>query len=148
MIDEVMQAVAATVRRSFADMPVFIGKVDQGLKPPCFCICCERPEMERFLGGRWRCRLPLTLYCFPGSGREQELCAVFEELYHALELIDCGGFLRAARMDAAVRDGVGVFCADYDFFVRWTEKDGAEGGVMLELKLMEKQDMDSSERLN
>lgn len=135
MIHDVIRAVAKAVRRAFPDRAVYLEVVEQGLEEPCFCISCARPAMRRYMGKRWRCSLPVTLHCFPGGdGERTELGEIFERLFSALELIECDGPLRGSNMHAGVRDGVGVFSVDYDFFTEWTEEAEQGPGVMLELR--------------
>lgn len=135
MISDVIRAAAEAVRRAFPDRAVYLEAVEQGLEAPCFCISCARPTMRRYMGKRWRCRLPVILHCFPdGDGERAELGGIFERLVRVLELIDCGGPLRGSNMHADVCDGVGVFSVDYDFFTEWTEEAEDGLGVMLELR--------------
>lgn len=137
VINEVVLAVAQRLRQVFPDVPVYTEDVKQGLEKPCFCVSCAKPVMRRYRGERWHCRLPVKVYCFPGTdGQNGELGGVFAQLFHALELIDCGGALRGSNMQASRSDGVGVFQADYSCFVRWEEKAEQEDGMMLELKLI------------
>ena len=137
MIEKVLHAAAAAVRRAFPEATVYLDAVEQGLEAPCFCLCCAKPRMRRFLGERWRCSLPVTLYCFPGSDeKNSELNGVFDRLFAAMEVIDCEGPLRGGNMQADISDGVGVFRVDYDFFCSYKEAQEDEGSdVMLELLL-------------
>lgn len=136
MIDELIRAVARVLRKAFPEAAVYVEGVEQGLEAPCFCICCEKPVVRRFLGKRWRCSLPVTLYCFPGGEDvRRELNGIFERLFTAMELIDCGGPLRAGSLHASISDGVGIFCAEYDFFAETGSIAETGPGVMLELKL-------------
>ncbi len=138
MVNDVVRSVAKVLRELYPEAEVYTEAVKQGLEAPCFCICCGKPEMRRFMGKRWRYSLPVTLYCFPEEeGEGAELNEIFEQLFGALELIDCFGPMRASGMHASVSDGVGVFCVDYDFFVEW-EKAADTSGMMLELKLLGK----------
>lgn len=135
-MNEVVLAVAQKLRQLEPDMPVYTEDVKQGLEKPCFCISCAKPAMRRYMGTRWHCRLPVTVYCFPGTDeRRGELGNMLGELFYALELIDCGGALRGSGMRASESDGVGIFQVEYGFFVRWAEETEPENGMMLELKL-------------
>ena len=137
VMNEVVLAVASRLRQLYPDVPVYTENVKQGLEKPCFCIACEKPVMRRYMGERWHCRTPVTVYCFPGTdGQNAELDGVFTQLFNALELIDCGGFLRGSNMKASRSDGVGIFQADYSCFVHWKEEAEKEDGMMLELKLI------------
>ena len=137
VMNEVVLAAAQKLRQLYPDVPVYAEDVKQGLEKPCFCISCAKPVMRRYMGERWYCRLPVTIYCFPGTDeRRRELGSVFAQLFHALEVIDCGGALRGSNMQASESDGVGVFRVDYSFFARWEEAAEPEGGMMLELKLI------------
>lgn len=142
MVGEVVRAVARAIRELYPEAEIYTEEVKQGLTEPCFSICCTGPVMRRYMGNRWRCRMPVTVYCFlQGEDKNRELGAIFEQLYGVLELIDCCGPLRACGMHASVSDGVGIFCAEYDFFAEW-EDTAEESGMMLELKLLQ------NERLN
>lgn len=137
VMNEVVLAVAKKLRQLYPDVPVYTENVKQGLEKPCFFITCEKPVMRRYMDARWYCRTPVTVYCFPGADKQNaELGSVFLQMFHALELIDCGGPLRGSNMKASRSDGVGVFQADYSCFVNWKEEVEQGDGMMLELKLI------------
>ena len=137
MINDVILAVARRLRQSFLDVPVYTESVKQGIEKPCFCISCAKPVLRRYMGERWHCRLPVTVYCFPGTGGQNaELGEMFTQMFHALETIECDGAMHGSNMQASRSDGVGVFQVDYSCFIRWEEVDAQEDGMMLELKMI------------
>lgn len=118
MIDEITKAIAKRIYELFgSEYEVYVDKVEQGLKEPCFYIFCVMQDKEIFSQLRHKRRNVFDISYFPKTNQTSELHKVSGKLMDGMcyiELSD-GSKIRGTEMAIETVDDVLHFQVEYNY---------------------------------
>lgn len=125
MQNEITTGIAQKLSEVFGDAcEIHTGELAQGFTEPCFYIAClQSVQTERALGRYLRAHNYEVQYYPAQQAPVQELAAVAETLYDALEYIEADGApVRGTKLRAETEGGVLRFYVSYDVFLLRTKE--------------------------
>lgn len=121
MINAILDAITNALYAEFGDdYEIYTGKIEQGLKEPCFFVRCINPTNELFLGKRRKTTNQFAIHYFPSEEVDiyTECNDMFERLIECLEYIYDGfDAVRGEGFEYNISDGVLIVTVNYEFFV-------------------------------
>lgn len=118
LIDEITKAIAKRIYELFgSEYEVYVDKVEQGLKEPCFYILCVMQDKEIFSQLRHKRRTVFDISYFPKTNQTSELHEASGKLMDGMcyiELTD-GNKIRGTEMAIETVDGVLHFQVEYNY---------------------------------
>ena len=121
MINKIIDAVSIALAEEFGEgYEIYTENIEQGLKEPCFSIVCVNPDINQFLGNRYKRKNLFCIHYFPVSGTDKrsEGFEVTERIFNCLELITLEeDKIRGTNFRVEIDEEVFHFFIDYDLFV-------------------------------
>lgn len=122
MMEELLSAVARALQGAAGETcPVYVGRVEQGLRPPCFLLVPLETVRTPLGQGRYLTRYRLDIHGFPDpAAGVTELYLLGEKLLTAVETVTLpdGDRLRGRGARCEVTDGVLHCFVGYEVIAR------------------------------
>lgn len=124
MINGIIASIGKAINTEFdKEANIYIEKMEQGLKEPCFFILSINTAERKFFNRRYKFNQSFVIQYFPKNKKSsnEEMFIVADRLMGALEYIEQLGteektILRGKNRNYKIVDGVLNFFVDYDFF--------------------------------
>lgn len=124
MINGIIASIGKAINDEFdKEANIYIEKMDQGFKEPCFFILSINTAERKFFNRRYKFNQSFVIQYFPKNKKSsnEEMFIVADRLMSALEYIEQLGteektILRGKNRNYKIVDGVLNFFVDYDFF--------------------------------
>ena len=131
-VGAITSAVSTAVYNAFGDdYEIYIDRVTQGLREPCFLVSCLFGTRGVDLGRRYSRTAQFSVQYFPKvEGDSAEINDALERLLEALDTIEIDGCLLHGRdITGTPHDGMLTVTASYDGFVLREEEQTAMQSV-------------------
>jgi hypothetical protein len=119
MLNEIKNGLVTKLNEVFGDTyAIYTEEIEQDLQKPSFFLLFSNPRQKQVIGKRYFRTHPLVIRYLPSTTNNEEMNAVADRLYDALEYISVGdSLLRGTNMNHEIIDGVLRMNVEFNMFI-------------------------------
>lgn len=136
MLNKIVEAISAALEKNYPENEIYINKIKQGFKEPCFFIQPLNPSEKHILSDRYLRTYDfcITFFSKEDNRKLMEISDILNEILEVIEL-ENRDLLRGLDRHSEFIDGKLHYFVTYKIFMRKSEEEEFMGSVDTKVRI-------------